>query len=162
MRKAVIPIMEAWGRADWAGVSLMMWSECFLFETQFSASSRHHHCALRLNFTSPPPPPLALEDPSVPFEDLHDMQSNTIWHHVFLQTPTPSQKTSGQHSSISEKLSLSLLSPTAESPNSLSIIVPLPLTLSDLSETSVSFGCQVPCDHTSISSKTKLLRIISQ
>ena len=88
------------------------------------------------------------------------MQSNTVWHHIFLQTPTPSQKTSGQHSSISEKLGLLFLSLITESPNSLSSIVSLPLNLSDLSETSVSFGCQVSCDHTSISSKTKPLRII--
>ena len=88
------------------------------------------------------------------------MPSNTVWHHIFLQTPTPSQKTSGQHSSISEKLGLLFLSLITESPNSLSSVVSLPLNLSDLSETSVSFGYQVSCDHTSISSKTKPLRII--
>ena len=36
--------------------------------------------------------------------ELADIESNCVNPHILLQTPTPGQKSSGQHSSISEKL----------------------------------------------------------
>ena len=83
------------------------------------------------------------------------MESNCAHPHILLQTPTPGQKTSGQHSSISRNLAQLFLSLITESPTSISGFVSLPLYLFNLSEILLPFGVEVSSDHTQYISKTK-------
>ena len=104
MRKAVVPIMETWRGVVRAGADLVMWSNL----STLRLSSQHHcphlHCIHRLSLPPSSPHHYFLMTSVSHLEDLYDMQSNPIHHHILLQTPSPGQKTSGQHSSISEKL----------------------------------------------------------
>ena len=66
-------------------------------------SSQHHcphlPCIHRLSFTSFQPPPLAFDDLSIPSWTCLTRHSILYAPHIFLQTPTPGQKTC-QHGSI--------------------------------------------------------------
>ena len=95
-------MMETWSGVVRAGADLEVRSNL----PTLRLSSQHHCPHLHCIHSLPPSSPhhSFLMTSVSHLEDLYDTQSSPVHHHILLQTPSPGQKTSGQHSSISEKL----------------------------------------------------------